>query len=254
MKKLLCAVLCMMLLALPALAESDPDGKLAELEAQIADLLAQNAALTQQIEELTATPAPTPEPTPTPVPQFETLQKGSKGEAVTKLQERLKELGYLGGKADGSFGGQSESAVKEFQKTAGLDETGIADPATQELLFSAAAPQSPNPILDDSLYEKLDYKSCERDPEAYKGKLIKFTGKVLQVIEGEGYADFRIASKGNYDNVVYVSYLTPEGYKRILEDDKVTVYATSTGIYSYETVRGDVVTIPSCFATRIELN
>ncbi|MDO4864913.1 MAG: peptidoglycan-binding domain-containing protein [Clostridia bacterium] len=69
-----------------------------------------------------ATPAPTPEPTatPTPEPGYETLQKGSKGEAVKRLQERLIELNYLTGSADGDFGNKTKEAVEKFQRAAGF--------------------------------------------------------------------------------------------------------------------------------------
>ncbi len=235
-----------------ALAEAPTDWEavLAEKDQKIAELESQLAEIQAQLEQLTATPEPVAQPTPAP---YVTLKKGSKGEAVAALQERLKELGYLGGVADGSFGGGTGSAVKEFQKVAGLKETGEADAETQEALFSEAAPASPNPVVDDSAYEKLNYKANSRDPEAYTGKKIKFSGKIVQVMEDEGYAVFRIATKGSYDNVVYAIYVIPENYKRFLEDDKVTVYATSTGIYTYESVMGGSITIPSCLIDRIEM-
>ena len=169
------------------------------------------------------------------------------------LQDRLKELGYLGGKSDGSYGSGTASAVSDFQAAAGLAATGKADAGTQAALFAGDAPYSPNPVPDEALYESLDYKANARDPEGYTGTKIKFNGKIVQVMEDDGYASFRIASKGSYDNVVYALYAIPENYKRFLEDDKVTVYATSTGVYSYTTVMGATVTIPSCIIDKIEL-
>lgn len=254
MRRLLVMLLVILISLTPmvslAEAPSDWEAVLAEKDQKIASLEAQIAELQAQIMRLTATPEPEPEPTPA---AYATLKKGSKGKAVAALQERLKELGYLGGAADGSFGGGTGSAVKEFQKAAGLKETGEADAETQELLFSDAAPESPNPVVDETVYEKLDYKANSRDPDAYTGKKIKFSGRILQVMEDDGYAVFRIATKGNYDNVVYAIYVIPENYKRILEDDKVNVFATSTGIYTYETIMGGSVTIPSCVIDRIEI-
>ena len=175
-----------------------------------------------------------------------TLQKGSKGDDVKKLQQRLKDLNYLSGGVDGDYGNGTASAVSAFQKEAGLSETGIADEATQKALYADDAPKS-------KVYMKLDYKAVARDPDAHNGDLITFSGKVLQVLESGKYITFRISSKGNYDNVVYCSYVAPDNYKRILEDDKVTVYGTCTGIYTYETIMGGSVTIPSCTIDRIEI-
>lgn len=176
----------------------------------------------------------------------ETLQKGSKGDEVKKLQQRLKDLNYLSGSVDGDYGNGTASAVSAFQQEAGLTVNGIADEATQKALFANDAPKS-------KVYTKLDYKAVARDPDAHEGDLITFSGKVLQVLESGRSITFRITSKGNWDDVVYCSYTAPSDYKRILEDDKVTVYGTCTGIYTYETIMGGSVTIPSCTIDRIEV-
>ncbi|MBR1822430.1 MAG: peptidoglycan-binding protein [Clostridia bacterium] len=72
------------------------------------------------------------------------LTGGDKGDAVTALQERLIQLGFLTGKADGSYGKATASAVRQFQNhllAQGVDENlgiaanGEATPATQALLF-----------------------------------------------------------------------------------------------------------------------
>lgn len=103
------------------------------------------------------------------------------------------------------------------------------------------------------MYEELDYVGVSRDPDDYEGRLVKFSGTVLQVIEDETIVSFRIATKGNYDNVVFVSMVIPEEYSRILEDDKVEVQGSYAGLLSYETVRGDTVTIPNIYASLITL-
>ena len=66
------------------------------------------------------------------------VASGSEGMEVWRIQRRLHNLNYLY-KPDGAFGGLTELALKYFQKKNGLPETGIADRATQEKLFSSAA-------------------------------------------------------------------------------------------------------------------
>ncbi|MBR3015876.1 MAG: peptidoglycan-binding protein [Clostridia bacterium] len=68
-----------------------------------------------------------------------TIQSGSTGPAVTKLQLRLIELGFLTGKADGTAGSATVSAIKAFQKKNNLSQTGKADEVTQALLYSSQA-------------------------------------------------------------------------------------------------------------------
>ncbi|MBR3928477.1 MAG: peptidoglycan-binding protein [Clostridia bacterium] len=86
----------------------------------------------------------TPEPaaTSTPVP-YTTLAKGSEGSAVRKLQTRLADLGYLTSEIDGNYGNKTKTAVQLFQKTAGLEVTGIADADTQIALYADDAPKKP---------------------------------------------------------------------------------------------------------------
>ena len=90
-----------------------------------------------------ATAAPSTDTSANTAAGYSTLVRGDSGDNVRKLQSRLKELGYLFGSADGSFGGQTESAVKAFQRALGLTQSGVASSSLQEKLFSASAPAAP---------------------------------------------------------------------------------------------------------------
>lgn len=73
---------------------------------------------------------------------YTTLQMGdsdSENDDIYRMQERLKELGYLDSEFDGTFGSYTEDAVKAFQKNNNLTETGIADAETQRALYAAGA-------------------------------------------------------------------------------------------------------------------
>lgn len=70
-----------------------------------------------------------------------TLQKGSKGTSVVKLQKQLHSLKLFYGNTDGIYGVQTESSVKRAQRAlaaAGykVTETGIADPYTLECIYN----------------------------------------------------------------------------------------------------------------------
>ena len=75
---------------------------------------------------------PVPSPAGRPV-----LRKGSRGEAVQALQERLMELGYDLGScgADGIFGRKTRAAVRAFQRDCGIRADGIAGPVTWGELY-----------------------------------------------------------------------------------------------------------------------
>ena len=78
----------------------------------------------------------------------ETLERGSKGSEVKKLQNRLKDLGYLEGSVDGDFGEQTEAAVIEFQQNNGLTADGKAGTATQNKIYNDAAKKK-NAVSED---------------------------------------------------------------------------------------------------------
>lgn len=65
---------------------------------------------------------------------FVTMKVGSAGDNVVDLQQRLRMLGYLSAQADGKFGKQTESAVKRFQRGAGIVQNGIAGQMTMHAL------------------------------------------------------------------------------------------------------------------------
>lgn len=71
-----------------------------------------------------------------------TLKQGMSGDAVKRLQNRLIELGYMTGTADGSFGASTKTAVAAFQRKAGLDADGIAGPTTLAVLYDDDAPRA----------------------------------------------------------------------------------------------------------------
>ena len=83
---------------------------------------------------------------------------------------------------------------------------------------------------------------------------MKFTGKVVQVIEGEDSTEIRVAIDEDYDDVVYVGYNPAIMQERILEDDTVTVYGTSVGLVTYESTMGGNITIPALVADKITID
>ena len=57
-------------------------------------------------------------------------KKGSSGATVTEIQTRLKAWGYYTGSVDGTYGSQTEKAVRYFQQSNGLYVDGQAGPET----------------------------------------------------------------------------------------------------------------------------
>ncbi|WP_347939629.1 L,D-transpeptidase family protein [Peribacillus simplex] len=69
-----------------------------------------------------------------PVNTNASLKKGSSGPQVIELQKRLTKLGYSTKGVDGSFGKNTEAAVKKFQKAKKLTSDGVVGPKTKKAL------------------------------------------------------------------------------------------------------------------------
>lgn len=88
--------------------------------------------------QVSASPSPAPVPSASPVPSssptpslsFLPLREGAKGTRVKQLQERLQQLGFKPGIADGDFGPATKAAVMAFQRSKGLITDGIVGQIT----------------------------------------------------------------------------------------------------------------------------
>jgi len=128
---------------------------------------------------------------------YTTLSRSNRYNAqVATLQRRLKALGYPTGSVDGYFGSNTYRAVRAFQSRNGLSVTGIADPATQKLLYSAAAKAySSSSSSTTSTGYRLLYWGC-------KGDAVR---RLQQALLDAGYKQVRTADgifgQWTYDGV-----------------------------------------------------
>ena len=77
------------------------------------------------------------------------LKNEDSGDAVKTLESALLALGYLDSVPSSNFSANTVTALKRMQAACGMEQTGIADVATQRVLYSGNAPASP--LLSASL-------------------------------------------------------------------------------------------------------
>lgn len=108
-------------------------------------------------------------------------------------------------------------------------------------------------------YSDSDYKTgitfdnISRNPKDYEGKLVYFTGEVVQLMEGDDENQIRLAVDGDYDKMILIGYDPEITTSRILEDDNIEIYGTSVGIFQYESVLGQTISIPAVYVDKINL-
>jgi peptidoglycan hydrolase-like protein with peptidoglycan-binding domain len=63
-------------------------------------------------------------------------------DVVRDAQIALRNAGYEPGRIDGVMGPKTQAAIREFQTSHGLPQTGTLDATTQQQLFAARMPES----------------------------------------------------------------------------------------------------------------
>lgn len=155
----------------------------------------------------------------------------------------------------------SEDTYKSFKKAldkakdVDADEDAAqneVDAAQNDLVTAYGALKE---VFKPENYETPAYTDVARNPDSFMGEKISFTGKVLQVIEGDSETDLRIATDGGYDDVVFVGF-DPSilGSIHVLEDDSVTVYGTCIGQFTYQSTLGGSISLPGLYADQVVIN
>ena len=176
---------------------------------------------------VTATPTPTPSPTPTvaptPTAALTVLNVGSRGTNVRILQQKLIDMGYLTGEADGIYGNQTRDAVQAFQQRNNLEADGIAGRMTLDKLYNdpaalpAAGFATPVPVTP----------TPEPASALVSVQYLMQDGQMLAQAQVKCYAG---------DNTLWadLAYL-PQGY-RLTEDVPQTVTVSAQGAASVEVI------------------
>lgn len=169
-------------------------------------------------------------------------------------QQALNDAGYNCGTPDGIAGAKTTEAINAYQTAKGITVNGKI---TDELLKSLGIKEKVQAAIEaegkkNEYGSDYTYEQLARNPDTYVMKKMKFTGKVLQAETGN-ICYMRLAINSNYDTVLFVTYDKDVLDYRLLEDDIVTIYGASLGVYSYEAVSGATITLPWIEADMIEL-
>lgn len=182
---------------------------------------------------VTPTPKPTPRVTPSAM-----VKAGAKGEDARLVQQRLKELGYLTGEADGIYGTASVRAMKEFQAQNGLNADGICGTATRKLLFSDSAKVMTTPTPRPTLAPEATMPPVTKDNVVVlrlgaSGDAVLYLQKRLTEL---GYYTARM--DGNYLSDDMAAVQTFQELNR-LDADGIAGYETQVKLYSNSAVGPD---------------
>ncbi|WP_108669136.1 hypothetical protein [Peribacillus acanthi] len=100
----------------------------------------------------------------------------------------------------------------------------------------------------------IPYKQIEKNPDRYKDEYVKYTGQIVQIMEGDNLTQIRLAvTKDSYgysfSDIIFVEYA---GLTDFVEDDIVTIYGTVYGAYSYTSQANYEISLPGIIADSVE--
>ena len=87
-------------------------------------------------------------------------------------------------------------------------------------------------------------RDIARDRNGLEGSLVKFSGKIIQVIKGKLTTQYRMAVNDDYDQIIFIEIANDKLESNILEDDYITIEGVSVGNITYTTIFGAEQTIP----------
>ena len=119
--------------------------------------------------------------------------------------------------------------------------------AIRSLLEDAEQSEVERQVELDQLWAEADsvgYDDLFRNIDEHVGKVVKFRGEIVQVIDGGGARySLRInVTRGTYSwtDTIYARYAG----ERLLEDDVIDFVGTVQGLYAYSTIFGGRITLP----------
>ena len=227
-----------------------------KLKKQVKELQAsQNESDTETTQEET-TSAADAEVTEVPTENTQPVTEYKDATTIRIVQQALNEAGYNCGTPDGLIGGKTTEAITAYQTQKGIMVNGLV---TDELLQSLGVVEKVQEAVKAEASKAeysadYTYDQLSRNPDTYKGKKMKFTGKVLQTGDaGDNMTYARIKINNDINTVMFITYMNDLLGYRLLEDDNITVYGTSCGIYSYKSVGAGTISIPWIHADIIEM-
>ncbi|WP_141545981.1 hypothetical protein [Bacillus wiedmannii] len=177
---------------------------------------------------------------------------GVTSEGTKKTEEAKTEAKPAKAEQKKELTAEEKAAAEQAAAEKAAAEKAAAEQAAAE---KAAAEKAAKEEEERIGYETgITYDQLARTPDEFKGKKAQFTGKVLQVMEGKGETQLRVAVNGNYDKVLYVAYKSDILNSRVLEKDNVTVKGKSAGIYTYTSTMGGEISIPAMLVEKIDIN
>lgn len=158
--------------------------------------------------------------------------------------------------------GDNTATTQETMTTADNNESKATEEATEKPTEKPTVKPTEDPKKAEQAFKDscttIDYKTLARNPDKYKGNNYKFTGQVIQVLDSDSWFDnsttlrVNITAEDNefaeggklWSDTIVCSVNIPNGADRILDNDIITFWGTCDGLFSYESIVKQKISLP----------
>ena len=175
--------------------------------------------------------------------------------AKVQLYQESKEVATTTAGEDGKFAFNKLGTEKsgEYKYEVKVSKEGYKSTNQEHSVLRTMSKEEEIQEIKDSAIT-IDYKQLEKNKNKDVGKVAKFKGQIVQILEDGNYTVIRLsvaqASWGWDSNaILWVEY---DGTTEFVQDDVITVYGRMMGEHSYQSQAGWDISVPSMLAEVIE--
>ncbi|MDB6352691.1 hypothetical protein PH235_03890 [Trichococcus sp. K1Tr] len=157
----------------------------------------------------------------------------------------------------------AQTAIANFEEmaTAASIEQAEADKrveaavqAAEEKANAEAQAEAEAKLKDPANYRTdITYDQLAQAPDDYNSEMIAMSGRVIQMMQGEGSSQMLVAVDDKEGAVIFLGYESNIAESGVSENDLIKFYGTAAGTISYDSTIGETITVPAAFVNMIEL-
>jgi flagellar biosynthesis GTPase FlhF len=154
---------------------------------------------------------------------------------------------------------EAEKKAKEEAEAKAKAEKEAAEKKAKEEAEAKAKAEAEQKAKEEAAAKKanaktIEYAQLKKNPDRHAGEYVKYTGEIIQILEGDDITNIRLAvTKDSYgydfNDLIFIEY---PGYTDYVEGDIITVYGEIYGGYSYTSQAGWEITLPGLVADSFE--
>jgi hypothetical protein len=154
--------------------------------------------------------------------------------------------------------GRSEEQLEQAESTANDAESRLAASSRQVNAAEREVEKLEAIAEEESNFREeattIDYNQLIKNPEAYRGEKVVYTGQILQIQESGNFGGFMLLSVTDEGYGFWTDNIWVEFEEKIgaAEEDIITVYGKITGSEEYETQIGGSTYVPKMQAKYID--